>query len=176
MKNFSKKKRPDIEHLFTEAISEIFNHIVFAFVCGSVARGEVDAESDIDFFICTKERVSKKEKDQFILWYKEIHNQFGMRADLKFPGEIMSIDELDAKLKIAKSHFLKKPSKSNLYDGMVWAGMLGSDFIYFIGDFKKFFKRRKQALSIVTFWKRRLLNEFKQFPPDLFLKKFISEL
>lgn len=157
---------------FKNNLSKIFaNEIVFAFLCGSLAKNAISENSDIDIFICLNKKERKKIKD-FLSWYKQIHKKYGLKPDHKFPGEIMTLDVLDKALKnVLKSSPQLAANNAEFEDGLIWTGMLGGKNKGFIGDEYQFSKRKKMADRIIKKWRGQLLKDTKVKEPDVFFKK-----
>ncbi len=96
----------------------------YAFVCGSVARGQGTPDSDIDVFLCLDEMSDALHRD-FGRLYLRLHRQLGLFPDGEYPGECMSADELDASLRLLEG---ERPaavvSRAEVWDAVVWASML----------------------------------------------------
>lgn len=111
---------------------------------------------------------------KFHQWHKFLHKKYNLQYDHQFPGEVISIYELDSKLdKIINITPQLVIKDINLYDGIAWAGMLCGEHKYFLGDKDEFIKRRKLAEEIIKKWKERILKDLKLMEADLFLKHII---
>jgi len=174
MKTLIKNKR-ELLGVFKKDIKEIFkNNLIFAFLCGSVAKNEFSKKSDVDIFVCLRKQdimVLKK----FNIWYRQINKNYNFLYDKQYPGEIVSLNNLNLKLKsisLVTPQFNVK--KNNIYDGIVWSGMLSGKYIAFVGDKIEFLKKRKVAKKIVKLWKEKLLKNLKTLPADIALKYLIK--
>ena len=147
-----------------------YRKLLFAFICGSFARGDLSKTSDLDFFICTELEVDKTIKDNFRKWYFSIHSQFGLLPDEKYPGEIISVSTLDKALSELNRSRIHSSNVDNVtFDGLVWSGMLAGVKVGFVGNRKELNKRRKTAKLILHRWRLSI-----RVADDLFLKKFIK--
>lgn len=163
----------EILRSFSKKIVEFFgNELIFGFLCGSIIKKECSQESDIDMFICVKQ---KKHTTVFFDWYHKIHAQYGLKADQEFPGEIMELNILDYKLRLTKN---ATPTRfiidANIYDGIIWAGMLSGDIGGFIGSSRKFNSRRLIGAEIIDLWSNALCKGSQKYGKDLQLKRIIK--
>lgn len=161
---------------FKNIIKEIFkDELIFAFICGGVAKNRANKNSDIDIFICVKNKEKRNMRSEFLKFYKQLHKVNCLKCDNLFPGEIMGLDNLDRKIKLVKK---VKPTltikNKKIYDGIVWAGMLSGNHINFIGDKKEFLKRKHIANKIIDKWKKELLIILSKMKKDIMLKKIIK--
>lgn len=160
---------------FKNNLSNIFaGEIVFAFLCGSLAKNTISENSDIDMFICLDEKKKERVKD-FLSWYKRIHKRYGLKPDHKFPGEIMTLKTLDKTLKnLLKLSPQLAANNTDFEDGLIWTGMLSGKNKGFIGKRYQFLKRKKLADRIIKKWHGQFLKDTKAKEPDVFLKKLIQ--
>lgn len=169
----------NIRKEFKKNVSHIFkNNLVFGFICGSFARERSHVINDLDFFICVKKN-NINNNYKFKKWYYKIHKKYGLKPDKIFPGELMSINILLRKLeKIEKINTPKIIKKNDLYDGIVWSGMLSGDYRELVGDRLLFLKLRKKTKILCKKWKKDLDNNHIEEKPsesiDLFLKRNIK--
>ncbi len=168
----SKSNTQEITNSFKNNLPKIFaNEIVFAFLCGSLAKNTISENSDIDMFICLNKKVKEKVKD-FLSWYKHIHKKYGLKPDHKFPGEVMTLDDLDKALKnVLKSSPQIDANNAEFENGLIWTGMLSGKNKEFIGDKYQFLKRKKIADKIIKKWHGQFLKDIKVKEPDVFFKK-----
>lgn len=147
---------------------------MFAFLCGSLARKELNEKSDFDMFVCVK-RYDEKAYVKFREWYFDVHSKRGYTADKEFPGEVMEIDKLQKCLNIC---YLEQPKfhikNPILYDGIVWAGMLSGVYTAFQGDFEMFSKLRASALEIMVKWAGALTKNSNPPDYDIILKRLVK--
>jgi len=171
----AEKVKKELSYHFMKNMKKIFkNNLVFAFICGSVARNNISRNSDIDILICVqkKDEVALK---KFNLLYKQLHKQYNLCIDKLYPGEIITLNRLNSKL---KDMSLTVPSinirKPNIFDGLIWAGMLSGKYTAFIGNKTIFFQKRKISKNIARTWSKKLLDNYQKLPADLALKKLIK--
>src|SRR5258708_4289353 len=142
---------------FTKTIPSVFPGFIFAFIVGSIASQSFKPTSDIDIFVCLNQRPEPSQKALFLKWYFKIHEQVKLKPDLRYPGEIMPWEQLSKKLTLIKNtppH--KQFTNSSIYDGIIWAGMLSGDQLFFIGDKHKFASKKLQAQKILNKWGQKL--------------------
>lgn len=169
------KRRVIIINAFKKEVRMLFgNNVIFAFLAGSFAKNQIKKESDIDMFICLKNHDKNKERF-FKKWYLRIHENHAFKPDRKFFYEVVSIKELNNKLDLAnkiKPRLLIK--NRDLYDGLVWAGMLITNCEGFIGNKKIFSRKKKLAKKIITSWSKAIYRELKNMTSDDLLKYVVK--
>lgn len=172
-----KQERDKFIRIFKKTVRKIFrDNIEFTFLCGGFSRNQLAKSSDIDMFICLKNKSGRRQLQKFHDWYFKIHRKYRLKPDTKYPGEIISIKKLDACLRLTQKSKPKKIiTKQPIYDGIVWAGMLSGSYKVFAGNKDKFLKRRKLAKQIVNFWGDKIIKRGKSklTSRDQMLKKLI---
>ncbi|MFH1161880.1 MAG: nucleotidyltransferase domain-containing protein [Candidatus Jorgensenbacteria bacterium] len=168
------RNSPVIKERFLQFIETLRGKIVFAFICGSVAKNRTDVGSDIDVFICVKV-LGADFKTRFRKWYERVHRDLKFKPDNVFPGEIMTLQKLDANLRKAQKSTPNKNIKDRgVHDGVVWAGMLCSKTLGFVGNRNVFLLRKTLAKKILIGWKKDLMQKFKAMSSDSFLKEIVK--
>jgi len=168
----SKSNIQEIINSFKKDLPKTFaNEIVFAFLCGSLSKGKISENSDIDMFICLNKRNGTKIKD-FLSWYKSIHKKYRLKPDCKFPGEVMTLDTLDEAIKnVLESSPQLAANNTELEDGLIWIGMLSGKNKGFIGKKYQFLKRKKVTDIIIKKWHGQFLKDIKVKELDIIFKK-----
>lgn len=117
----------DVEHIFGAALK-------CCFIGGSVAAGTSRQDSDIDVFVCV-DTVDADQLSRFRSWYFDLHRSLQRRADLEFPGEVVSLRQLEVKLleALAAPPQLAVNCQDTL-DALVWAGLLSGPRLGTRGD------------------------------------------
>lgn len=160
---------------FNEGISRNFNDdLAFAFITGSVARQEEQPNSDIDMLVVVKS-VDFDGIEKFKKWYMDIHETFAHTPDMDYPGEVVSETNLQRALAAAyREQPVKIISAKDLYDGIVWAGMLISPTIGFMGSKRVFELHREKAFEVCNKWVNELgLKHADSEALDVLLKTHI---
>lgn len=118
---------------FENTVNEIFGeeNIAMAFIFGSIIRGyssyKAGYNADLDMFICLDDNTPNKEQkiSNFRKWYTEFHLAHGLKPDDKWPGEIMTVSELDTALERQNKIQLKLHHNSDqTLDTVAWAPMI----------------------------------------------------
>jgi hypothetical protein len=125
--------------------------VAFGFVCGSSAEyGRL--HSDIDVLVCV-DALTETERQSFVDWYYQQHEIHGVRPDEVYPGELMLYEELVAALETAE---VSVPSvriiNSEVYDGLVWAGMLSGPKAGLMDEAGRLDPLTPQADRIIDNW------------------------
>lgn len=170
-------KQEDVDPVaeFGRNIGSHFDRLVFAFVCGSVARGLASTKSDVDMFVAV-EGTSGREIDAFEAWYKDIHHRCGLAPDLDFPGEIVPVARLRARMQLAECSRPRRILRERrVYDGLVWSGMLASQpIVAFVGDRRRYELIAHHARQVCSLWTQALGPACDQtLPVDLALKEAV---
>jgi acyl-CoA reductase-like NAD-dependent aldehyde dehydrogenase/predicted nucleotidyltransferase len=163
-----------IKQFENKSVKIFGKNLVFAFICGSFARKKLTPKSDLDMFICVK-KINQEEKIKFHKWYLSIHSKHNLDPDLDFGEEIMTYDKLISKIEKIKNY---KPStiinERDIYDGIVWAGMLSGKQIGLFGNKTIFNKLKNESFKICNHWIKNISKFSKSKNPDLILKKMIK--
>ena len=106
---------------FKKIVQQIFGEeLVFAYIFGSFASGKDTPFSDIDTLICVRNRKSQHVKE-YLQWLFFIHELFGRIPDLKYPSEIITLDEISKASNVIQTLSLKATKNEiEKYDAMVW--------------------------------------------------------
>lgn len=170
-----------IASLSKQAIEDAINPdiIEYSFVCGSVAQRLSTPKSDIDIFICLKEPILARRKKLFTDNYFQLHQELLLHPDCEYPGELMTISELDTAMDIAWGQEpTKKIDHPQLYDGLVWAGMLSSsDKLLLAENSTSLENHTKIGSRIVNAWADTLQESVPKLPEessDIFLKRIVK--
>jgi len=161
---------------FQKTVGLLFRKdLVFALICGSLARGEGNKHSDADMLIAVN-KVNDRLLERFREWYLTFHLKLGLVPDSTYLGEVVLIDSLDQALAAAKKHIpVRVIDKEQIYDGIVWAGMLVGETIGFVGDMKAYNKYRNEAEIICQKWRQSLLtSESPSLRQEVALKNIIT--
>jgi len=164
------KKQDKIISEFQQKAIHVFGHdLIFAFIFGSYARSKnLRKINDIDMFILLN-RIDPQKANRFKRWYLEIHRKYNLIPDRKYFYEIMNEKKLDEYLKIMeKTRPQFHIKKISLFDAIIWANALCSDYIAFTGNYKKFLFFRKKSKKIVDLWIYQLLEKMKKMPSIFF--------
>lgn len=150
------------------------NHeLNFAFICGSLLTSDMDFKGDIDLFVCIRDRSPIKTQVQD--FYFKLHEVAGLRPDFEYPGEIVEETDLETKLDLTlKSEATSEIHDADLYDGIVWAGMISGHKSNILGNTDVYNKYSGISLSVVDKWYKKLSKGFdfqdEVVSPDKFLK------
>ena len=148
----AKKRRGAVIKQFRDKVVNIFGaNLNFAFICGSFARGDYTKKHDIDMFICLK-RTKNVRKATFHKWYVKFNLINGFRPDPNFGEEIINYTELLKKINKAINRPMLMIKNRDIYDGIVWSGMLSGKVVGFCGDRILFNKTRKGAINVCKKW------------------------
>ncbi len=161
---------------FEKGINQIFSdEMIFAFISGSVARKKENPHSDIDMFIVV-EYIDQAALNHFREWYTKIHETFALVPDMEYPGEVVSDANLHNSLRmVIHTHPTKIITAKELYDGIVWAGMLISPNVGFMGSKRVFELHKEKAFEICKKWVNELgLKHADNEALDILLKTHIT--
>lgn len=142
-----------VEAIVKQKVATIFaNNLSFSFIAGSFAVNKATKASDIDIFICLKERNANSET-VFLDAYLKLHHDFGYTHDDEYFYEVVDLPSLKKSLELVMSTVpTMKIVDINIYDGIVWAGMLANQKMGFFGDPDVFDTLKKQAEKAVRMW------------------------
>lgn len=140
----------------TNDLKRIFGrNLVMSFVGGSVANGTARKNSDIDLFVCVRQRIDY-EVQSFRTWYFDIHAAHGRPPDGEFPGEVVTEEELHRSLSAAEAY---APSfaveDATVYDGLVWAGLLAGKKLAVYGRMPD---AELRCARLISRWNKELLG------------------
>lgn len=174
---------------FEDGVYKIFgDNLAFGFICGGFAKGFWDNNHDIDIFICVKKPISKETANEYLEWYYNLHKKHNFPPDDDYPGEIVELDTLQAKLELL--HTLKlelEVTDINIREAILWADMLVGGKMGLVCNAQKIFdalqteyasypeKWKKKVLSLVSEENRRIwqdksyllvMERFMQYPKN----------
>lgn len=162
----------------SERISEIFNgseNLTTAFIAGSIASNSERPDSDIDIFVCHSDVITEEKRAAFTDYYHELHTCTGRTPDFDFPGEVMHVDRLKSSLgALATITPHKTITDMEVYDGIVWAGMLVGEKRMLMHTTLEHDMLVADATSIVVRWVHDLCDPSSSIallPPDKILKR-----
>lgn len=160
---------------FKKKVVEIFGrNLIFAFICGGFARKKVCQKNDLDMFVCVR-KLSVEKKLDFHRWYLLTHLQYGFKPDAYFGEEIMTYGKLLREInKVKNCRPVLIIYNRNIYDGIVWAGMLSGKQVGFVGNRRIFKKIKGESLKICKYWVKNISTFSKSQNLDLVLKKIIK--
>jgi len=115
---------------FQENVRRIFgDQLMFAYIFGSFATRRDKRHSDLDTLVCVKSR-SAKHIDEYLSWVFDTHEMFGRIPDFRYPAEIVTMDELQAAVKLLPVLELSATkNSSSAYDAMVWCHSLSQPWV-----------------------------------------------
>ncbi|MFH1610912.1 MAG: nucleotidyltransferase domain-containing protein [Patescibacteria group bacterium] len=161
---------------FKQFVKNLFgDKFVFAFICGSVAKKETSKESDIDMLVVL-DSIELIKLKIFRKWYIDFHLRKNFKPDLVYPGEVVPIFNMKIALASVKCYnSTNQIVDKTIYDGIVWAGMLSSDCIAFVGDVAVYDKLKDEAVEICKKWKQELAPDiYLGVSDDKILKQIIT--
>ncbi len=138
-------------------ILEIFdNKINFLLVCGSYLQNKDIEHIDIDIFCCV-DSFNKRQERMFREAYFSFHKKKDASPDICFPGELMTLNELEKSIKLTSAHKPKfKIKNKKVYDGLVWAGMIVDNKKIIFGKIPE--EILSLAYSCIRKWNKKLFN------------------
>lgn len=162
----------DLPKRFKREIGKLFaGNLIFAFICGSFARRAIDTKSDLDFFICLRQ---KRKIDEFKRWYFIVHRNFNLKPDRLYPGEIMTLKELNsALLKCKKFEPMARISDRCIWDGIVWSGMLSAKKTSVLGNRTKLKALSHLGSVVIKCWEGKLAGGINHVDQNHVLKKIV---
>jgi predicted nucleotidyltransferase len=130
----------------------------FGFVFGGFAKGYATASHDIDLFVCLRrldeQSITDIRRDYFLL-----HERHSLQPDNDDPAEIMSIDQLQARLALATGRPLRPVIETyEEYEAICWAEIIVGAVAEFVGDSDLFFSLREQIAHLPQKWRVEVLN------------------
>ena len=159
----SEEMADNIVQCFVSEVPRIFeDNLAFGSVCGSVARGVIKSDDDIDTVIVVKE-IDNDQVERFNKWIFDLHDKFSMKIDQDFPYELFTIETMEKKFgsldKIRPSlHYVS----SATYDTMTWAEMVcNSSKAGIIGDEELIKSQGNRCSDHVQRWRREIIKDLK---------------
>lgn len=115
----------EIADEFPLAIQEIFgSQLCFGFVFGGFGKGYGGPGHDVDMFIVCRE-VTSATRSAFTRWYLTFHERLGLPADLQYPGEVVLLDDLIARLDYLEQTPIRPVIESLYeYEAILWTDAL----------------------------------------------------
>lgn len=113
----------------TSLVTKVFDIdcIEIAFIAGSVARSEETSTSDIDIVVGLTQNPTACQIEDFQAGYFELHGRFNLEPDNNYPGEVFGMQTLyQALVKTWEAVPEEQLTDIQIYDGIVWAGMLSA--------------------------------------------------
>ncbi len=106
---------------FEKVVQCIFGEeLLFAYIFGSFAMQKDKRCSDIDTFICVRNR-NNKDVEKYLQWLFLVHEFFGRIPDFKYPAEIVTFSELEkASQEIQTITLSATKNEVSKYDALVW--------------------------------------------------------
>ena len=151
---------------FQNSVYEIFgkDNVAMAFLFGSVVRGyssyKPGHNTDLDMFVCMYDDIPDKEQkvNAFRKWYKEFHIEHGLKPDDEWPGEIMTVSELDEALNRQDDIRLKLHHNSaKTLDTVAWAPMIIEPSLEKLGNPDEI-KRYQDWCTYSKTWIQQVMN------------------
>lgn len=164
-----------VQQKFYDKIKIHFSdNLHFAFIFGSFAKGYAKQDHDIDMFICLKQRDLLKER-QFIIWSKNLHLQYGLKPDIQYPAEIMTLTDLNEAISYIDVVELElKNNSQKLFDYTTWIQILADKKIAMMGDLQLLNELSIKCQQFPELWKKQILTKLQSQDPLFFLKRVIS--
>lgn len=180
-KSLAKTIQDLVSNSFIETVTRIFNsNLRFAFIFGSLSRGRSKNYSDIDTFICIKER-KREQIDEYINWVFSISEFFGKIPDFIYPAEIMTFEELENSLGVLPTiKLFSTQNKPEVYDSVLWAHALSHAKLAIVhpenipGEWLSLFQTNSRRL-IETYLSDLSLNDIGQEIREKFHKNLLVE-
>ncbi len=154
-------------------IKDIFgDNLLTGYIGGSTAKGTECERSDIDLFLCVLNK-DESQLEAFRRMYFDIHNLMQKIPDKAYPGEVMSINELSHKLSLVQKSVVKRNIENHdIYDGIVWSGMLSDPkiFLFHNNSYDYLFDMGKENILYLN---KKIFGILNSSRTDI-LKKFVK--
>jgi len=148
-------------------------NLVFGFIFGSLAKGYVKRNHDIDVFICLRQRMPEAER-LAVLWLRDLHTRNGMEIDVRYPIEIVTLEQIEHVIEQAARVDLRLgENTSDAFDKIVWIQVLADRKSAFVGDHVTAERLRLACEPWPAIWHRQVTNLIEQSPPLTVLRKVL---
>lgn len=98
IRNSRKKLKYLLKEIYRNEITRIFSdNLIYSFIFGSFVKNKKNRFNDIDIFICVEHR-DNKQINEFLRFYFFTHYLFGFKPDIDYPGEIVTMKEIQTLL------------------------------------------------------------------------------
>lgn len=167
----------DIEGIILESkekLQMIFGeNLLFGFICGGIANGYATYDHDIDYFICVKSPISKETYTDYLKWYFDIHKRYNLSADVDYPGEIVTYDQLMSTINILYNLKLTLQIKSiAVKKSIIWTDMIVGQIVCVVGNnLEELDKIRRNFAHFPQQWKEDVLKLISPREKSLWKKK-----
>lgn len=142
----------------TNNINDIFgDELVFSFVFGSYAKNEESPTSDIDLFICLN-KYNESSINEFRKWYFKFHYMYGKFPDVLYPGEVLSIENLENILNNNENVILKETNNSEIFDLIFYTQIFTDKKIFLAGNQKIIEKYQKEFEKNISKYCEEIFN------------------
>lgn len=144
-----------------ENVVDIFgeDNIAAAFITGGVASGYGSDTCDIDLLICHRDQANPTRRDKFTQFYLDLHKQSGRIPDLMWPGEVMSVEDINVGLAhVAEMQPARILHDLRAFDHICWAGMLVSKKVLLVPETDELTIIEGVAKQVVDRWTTELCD------------------
>ena len=109
----------------------------------------------MDLFVCINDR-STLQNDDFHRFYYNLHSLFGLTPDWIYPGEIVSIDELDTMLVKGSNCAILLDNDEEIFDITFYTKVITGPISFVAGDYllfcqykEKFYALRNRFVGLI---------------------------
>lgn len=151
---------------FIRKTHEVFGtNLIFAFIFGSFAkqnaRFKTTNASDLDTFICLQNK-NPEQIQIYNRWIIQFQWKIGLKPDLDYPSEIVTINDLEENFNAATSKILNSSlNNEEIFDSIIWVNALKFNKVGVIGDKKALSKFNQVANNIWEHFYKNIILEFK---------------
>ena len=132
-------------HLFLVALQKDTRNRIMISICSVVSR-----QRDL-----LKER-------QFIIWSKNLHLQYGLKPDIQYPAEIMTLTDLNEAISYIDVVELElKNNSQKLFDYTTWIQILADKKIAMMGDLQLLNELSIKCQQFPELWKKQILTKLQ---------------
>lgn len=155
----------DVEETFRDMMLETFgNNLLYGFIAGRFARQLwVDPRSDLDMLVAIR-APDEAAITAFREAYHGLHQTYFYSPDRTYPGEAASGDLIQARLNAAGAYpptTCIPTNRLDVYDGIVWAGMLKHPHTARVIKGQTYESHRRQAVALRLSWHQTLIDQGK---------------
>ena len=126
-------------------------------VFGSYAKNEESPTSDIDLFICLN-NYNESSINEFRKWYFKFHYMYGKFPDVLYPGEVLSIENLENILNNNENIILKETNNSEIFDLIFYTQIFTDKKIFLAGNQKIIEKYQKEFEKNISKYCEKIFN------------------
>ncbi len=133
-KNNKKNIFITIQSILKKEIQRIFKgNLIYSFIFGSAVKNKKYKYNDIDIFICTYEN-NKEQIIEFKNLYYNLHYKYGLKPDVNYPGEIITLENLQ--ILLSKEIVIKDLKvNSEIFDYIFYNQILNDQKVNLYGEF-----------------------------------------